>query len=183
MRSVPVLALALLAACAASVPVPCACVLPLVPNGLVSLRLDGRDLAFEGGASTIEVAGALYQPDTTAGRPVEFTLETAGFFLLATLTGPQGAGLLERLDIGPGLGGTAEASVDTSRALAPTSGTVQLREIAQQDGGYRIRGRFSAEVCTDAQNRIGCRPLSGNFAFDAVELPEGAEALLTAREI
>ncbi len=71
------------------------------------------------------------------------------------------------------LGVTSENVV--SYGLGPDGGTLRLTAIVPQDGGYRIRGEFNANLCPDeASSRDSpCFRLEGRFAFDEESLPEG----------
>jgi hypothetical protein len=59
--------------------------------------------------------------------------------------------------------------------LGADGGTLRLTGIVPQEGGYRIRGSFTANLCPSrvADQNKPCISLSGNFAFDEESLPEG----------
>ncbi len=183
MRPVVLLSLATLAACAGAVSVPCGCLVPLQSNGELALRFDGRDLVFDEGARTLAIEGTVSNRSAPSVPPSDLRLDAAGFYMQVDFPGPDVAGVITELGIGPGLGDATTAVVQgwhTMPATGPRS--FQLREILQSEEGYRLRGGFSAEVCLDIEERSGCRPVTGNFAFDAAEIPPGTESLVRPQD-
>lgn len=173
----------LVAACASTAPVaPCACVVIPDLNGLTSLALDGRALAFAGGEPTMAITGGLYAASDYQTE-TNLVLDGSGFGLAASWGANPAADLTvpaALTDLGYlrviAHGDLAESE---SLTLGPRGGTLTLREIAPRpEGGYRVRGSFSGQVCLDAEAGTGCMPAAGNFAFDAGVLPAGAAGLM-----
>jgi hypothetical protein len=176
----------LLAGCATAVPFddPCACIIIPEANGTLAARLDGVQLTFDhgndpAGSQTAGATGYLYWPGNGAsasaldlssdGITVEATWGTAGTPDL-TVAAPLVAlewDTSDSIDV--------DFMAGDTYALGPRGGTLRIREIAgDAENGWRIRGNFSGQVCTDPQQGQGCAVLDGSFAFDVTNLPPGA---------
>ena len=72
-----------------------------------------------------------------------------------------------------------ESEASLSFKLGPQGGTLTLRRIAPlPDGGFRVRGCYSAQLCPAGPRN--CARLNGTFAFDDPNLPKigNAQALI-----
>lgn len=181
--SLAIAAAVLVAACAGTAPVaPCACVVIPDLNGLTSLALDGEALAVEGGEPTMAITGGLYAASDYQTE-TNLVLDGSGFGLSASWGADPAADLAvpARLTDMTWLRVIAHGDLAESETLdlGPAGGTLTLREVAPRaEGGWRVRGSFAAQLCLDPESGTGCLPATGNFAFDAEVLPEGAAGLM-----
>jgi hypothetical protein len=190
-----------LAGCSSTVMMedPCACVIIPDMDGLVSLAVDGRAVEFDGPSSTLPVAGNLYTVEetlnTTTGESFQAWTDNG-----LTVSAMDGISFTASWGPDPDFdftrpGAITEAYYDTdvradveweaneSFRLGPQGGTLTLREIAPRaEGGYRVRGSYSAQVCPEESGN--CIRLTGTFAFDFADptLPGigNAQALVPA---
>ncbi len=104
------------------------------------------------GLSGFQITGKM-QPGSYADA--SFPLSIAGF----------------STEIEPGV--TTENRVEYE--LGTDGGNLRLTAIVPQEGGYRIRGEFTANLCSAGavDQRNSCIILSGKFAFDEESLPDG----------
>ncbi len=184
-RAVVILALA---GCSSTMMIddPCACIIIPDMNGLVSLAVDGSAVEFDGPSSTLPVEGKLYTVDetlsTTSGEIIR-VWSSNGLSISAmddfSFTASWGSdpnfdftrpGTITEVSYDTDVRADVESDAYASYRLGAQGGTVTLREIAPlPEGGYRVRGSYSAQVCPEESGN--CARLTGTFAFDDPTLP------------
>lgn len=180
-------ALVLLAGCASAIPFddPCACVIIPEINGAISLAMFGAALTFDDDISPTEsmpVTGNLFGVAVGGASANFLDIEGMDGVSLSASWGNTTSFDMAAPAALTDLYFQTSARADTEFAesaaydLGPQGGTLRLREIvADPDGGYRVRGGFSGQVCnSDAVD--DCTTLTGNFAFDAPTLPANGNA-------
>jgi hypothetical protein len=162
---------------------PCACVVMPTMNGALSMALARQAVTFDGGQDTgaedtLPIEGFVFWPEMSYAST---GVRIAAFSGLAfesvwdegeELTGDaQIVSLSFQNDVLTGI------DFDNSQyyELGPQGGMLRLREIVPgAEGGWRVRGDYRAQICLE--DNSGCTTAQGSFAFDAAELPPGAEA-------
>ena len=178
------IACAVLAGCAAAVPTidPCACMVIPDPNGAASASLNGQALLLEdssgGAADTVGVYGSFQTSEDGAGTVTHGVAVEALRGLSMVGEWPAGAGwgtgraaALSQFSFFPDLRADVEGQ-SIFFDLGPQGGTLTLREIVAEEGGWRVRGGYDAQACPETGDSA-CVRLTGTFAFSVDDLPEG----------
>jgi hypothetical protein len=153
------------------------CIVEADINGIIALGLDGQTLAIaDTDDNRLPISGAIrevseyWTANTLRIDANGFGVE-ANFGATLDLTRPA---TLTFLGFDTEVQRGVPMFEGTEYSMGPRGGALQLTAIVPQDGGYRVRGEFSGQICPEDGASLPCQTLQGRFAFDAESLPATA---------